>query len=51
MIADRAESIGPKNWAAFQEAALASGFQIYATRVGPGPLQIETIDAECQVLS
>jgi hypothetical protein len=46
MIADRAETLGPENWQAFQDAALASGYQIFATRVTGGPLDVRSISAE-----
>jgi hypothetical protein len=42
MICDRAETLGPENWALFQDAALASGYQIFATRVTGGGLDVQT---------
>ena len=43
LIADRAEILGPDNWQAFQDAALQSGFQVFVTRVQPGPLEVKTL--------
>jgi hypothetical protein len=43
MIADKLESLGPANWQLFQDAAVQSGFQIFATRVTEGPLAISMV--------
>jgi DNA repair exonuclease SbcCD ATPase subunit len=43
MVADRVEALGPDNWDSFQNAALASGLQVFATRVTSGPLEVNSI--------
>lgn len=45
LVVDQAELFDPESWAAFQEAAKASGFQIIAARVSSGDLAIQTEEA------
>ncbi len=45
MVVDDAEHFDADTWAAFEEGALASGFQVVAARVADGPLKIEAVGA------
>jgi hypothetical protein len=41
MIADRGETLSEENFKAFEQAAIASGFQVFITRVSAGPLDVQ----------
>ena len=49
MLADKAEHLGSANWELFQDAALHSGYQIFATRVTTGELDVQTFDLQPEV--
>lgn len=43
MIADHGELLGPTNWQAFKDAAVASEYQVFVTRRTEGPLEVQTV--------